>query len=132
MTWQPTAKDEHYRRTGEATWDCTACCLDGHGAKAHGGCLGYGLWEDGTVRIFTADPCVLLAADVVEGILHGGFEQPPFGRLDGDLLRLEASNRTVIYRLTAQPRNDRPGWATPAVAEVFAVQGDYYLAEMPD
>lgn len=127
--WQPTARDMLYARTGEATWDCTACCLDGHPARAHGGTLAYGWDEDLRVKIFTADPCLLLTADAIEGIARAW---PPFGRFGEDLLRLEAANRTVIYRLTRQPQSDRPSGATPAVAEVFPPYGEFYLAEWPD
>lgn len=130
-TWQPTAKDDLYRRTGEVTWDCTACCLDGHEARAHDGHIAYALDFEGRVKILNADPCVLLSADTVNDIVQGT-PWSPWGRLDGDLLRLEADNRTVIYRLTKQPYNDRPSGATPVVAEAFPLYGDFYPAEWPD
>lgn len=131
-TWQPSAKDLLYARTGEATWDCTACCLDGHEARAHKGIFGYALGNDGRVTILQHAPCLLLCAEVVDEIAHGSPYFPRFGYLDGDLLRLEAKNQTLIYRLTKQPFNDRPSGATPVVAEVFPPRGDFYLAEWPD
>ena len=131
-TWQPTAKDEHYRHTGEATWDCTACCLDGHTARAHDGTFAYAIGHDYKVAIIEAPPCMLIDADHVRDIICGTVLQPRFGYMDGDLLRLQAKNQKLIYRLTRQPFNDRPSGATPAVAEVFPPYGDFYLAEWPD
>lgn len=135
-TWQPTAKDEHYRLTGEATWDCTACCLDGHEAKAHDGQLNYAWGFDLHVTILRADPCLLLGADHLEEITHGTHipspSLPAFGIVDGDLLRIKASNQQLVYRLTKQRFNDRPSACTPAVAEFFPPHGDFYLAEWPD
>jgi hypothetical protein len=131
-TWRPSAKEEHYGRTGEATWDCTACCLDGHEARAHKGRLGYALGLDGQVDIFEYAPCLLLAADALNDITQGSLDFPRFGHVEGDLLRLEAKNGTLIYRLTRQPRNDRPFAYTPVVAELSPIQGDFYLLEWPD
>jgi hypothetical protein len=144
-TWQPTAKDDLYRRTGEVTWDCTACCLDGHEARAHDGRFSYFWDREGRVSILNADPYILLSADAVKDITllpsrlcgRRRDDQPRFGRIEGDLLRLEGENQegenqTVIYRLTKQPHNDRPSGCTPAVAELFPPYGDFYLAEWPD
>lgn len=132
MAWQPSEKDQHYRLTGEATWDCTVCCLDGHPASAHDGTFAYALGYDGAVTIMEAPPCMLIDADHIRDIVEGSVQFPGFGRLDGDLLRLQAANRTLIYRLTEQPVNERPPAFTPAVAELIPPYGQTFLAEWPD
>jgi hypothetical protein len=53
---------------------------------------------DGKVRvdINRADPRVVISAPIVDAARSGA---SPWTSVDGDVLRIEASNRTVAYRL---------------------------------
>jgi hypothetical protein len=54
--------------------------------------------QDGyELRILHADPRVLLPNELLDDVRRGGLSSP--ATLDGDILRIAAVNRTVVYRL---------------------------------
>jgi len=55
--------------------------------------------QDGATRrlfIDRADPRILISAAIIEAARSGA---SPWTSLDGDVLRIEAENRTVVYRI---------------------------------
>ena len=56
------------------------------------------LREDGTTRLFIdqADPRIRISAAIINAAREGS---SPFSRMDGDVLRIAAENRTVAYRV---------------------------------
>ena len=64
-----------------------------------------------------ADPRVKIVGDIVREAktARPGLDRPPFAEVDGDLFRINADNRTVVYRLVEYIESE-----------------DVYLAEWPD
>jgi len=52
---------------------------------------------DGSIRVEQADPQIIIAADVLNGIQFG--DPNPNLTFDGDVLKIHGTNRTVIYRI---------------------------------
>jgi hypothetical protein len=69
------------------------------------------LREGARTTIVHADPCIQITADMLESTRRGYTS----ATLDGDLLRIEGANRTVVYRI---------GDMVPGL--------DAYWAEWPD
>lgn len=55
------------------------------------------VYEGADLRITEADPHILIAAEVLDQIRAGHCH--PCATLTDDILRIEASNQTVIYRI---------------------------------
>jgi hypothetical protein len=68
--------------------------------------------DDRTVHIEKADPQVMVAAKFLDDVRDGWY---PWTSLDGDVLKIHGTNRTVIYRI---------GGPVPDLAA--------YYAEWPD
>jgi hypothetical protein len=63
--------------------------------------------DDGSVTIDRADPQILISAELLDMIREGDCD--PALTLDGDVLRIEAANRTVIYHI-GEKRPDINGY----------------------
>jgi hypothetical protein len=66
-----------------------------------------------SLEILRADPRITIAADVLDDIALGDI---PFATLTGPIVRIEGSNRTVIYR----------------IVKYLGPEVDAYIAEWPD
>ena len=53
-------------------------------------------FDDGTIRIERADPKILVSAELLDELRYGC---NPHVILDGNVLRIIAANRRVIYRI---------------------------------
>jgi hypothetical protein len=85
----------------------------------YGECIIRGLDHDGQryqrIEIVKADPRILIADEWLTEIRKGGGE--PHMQLDGNVLTIVGSNRTVVYRIMGH----EPDWFTRA-----------WIAEWPD
>lgn len=70
-------------------------------------------WDSGALTVDRADPRVMVSAELLDEWRSGKGE--PEVTINGDVLRIEASNRTVIYRIGEK------------VPDMYA-----YFAEWPD
>ncbi len=68
-------------------------------------------------QVLHADPRVKIVGDLVREAKSArpGLDDRPLAQVDGDLFRINADNRTVVYRLVSYLENE-----------------DVYLAEWPD
>lgn len=53
--------------------------------------------DDGTLTVVRADPRILISVELLEEFREG--RRTPEVTVTGDVLRIEAANRTVIYRI---------------------------------
>jgi hypothetical protein len=62
-----------------------------------GECIFTRHWEDGRLTVDRADPRVVVSAALLDEWRRG--EGEPEVTVNGDVLRIAAANRTVIYRI---------------------------------
>jgi hypothetical protein len=78
-----------------------------------GDCILTRHWEDGRLTVDKADPRVMVSGELLSELRDG--KGAPEIVIKGDVMRIEAANRTVIYRIGEK------------VPDMFA-----YYAEWPD
>ncbi|MEU8278216.1 hypothetical protein ACFYOK_37385 [Microbispora bryophytorum] len=62
-----------------------------------GECIVTRHWDDGTLTVDRADPRILISAELLDEFREG--KRTPEVTVTEDVLRIEAANRTVIYRI---------------------------------
>lgn len=65
--------------------------------KQVGECIITRHWEDGSLTVDRADPRIHVSAVLLEAVRRG--DGDPEVTLAGDVLRIDAANRKVIYRI---------------------------------